>query len=270
MADESELRRMLEREAAGAPAPELDAGRLVRRTRGRRLPRQLAAGGALTLAVIGLGVGTVTGVRLLNPPSEVTSAESGGQTTDEAPREEAGTLSAPETEDSAGDAGEGAAGGGIELAPAYKLNICTGMLATAPEDGFPGVSVDVDFPDDASVPNTVHGSVHITNDTGERLRGVMSDIAATTLSGREGRVHWHTPRMERTLPVDLAPGESTTLDASFEPLACLLRENGEEVFGPALAPVFPGSYNVSVAFDIELEDGTVLQVVSGTEPILLR
>jgi hypothetical protein len=270
MADESELRRMLEREAAGAPAPELDAGRLVRRTRARRLPRQLAAGGVLTLAVIGLGVGTATGVRLLNPPAEVTSAESGGHSTDEAPREEdAGTLSAPETEDSAGDSGEGAAGGGIELAPAYKINLCGEVVSAPPEDGFPGPSVEVEFPQAADASGTVRGTVEVTNDTGGPLRGVMSDIAATTLS-QDDVVVWHTPRMDRTLPVDLAPGESTVLDASFEPRVCSIEDESGDGFPPDLPAARPGEYEVSVAFDIELQDGMVLQVVSGTEPIILR
>jgi hypothetical protein len=271
MADESELRRMLEREASASPAPELDTAGLVRRTRARRLPRQLAAGGVVTLAVVGLGVGTVTGVRMLNPLSELSSAGSGAESSDtEATDEGVGTLSEPSPElESEEDSGGGAAGGAIELAPAYKINLCGGVLSVPPEDVVSGVSVEVEFPQTADLSSTVQGSVEITNDTGEPLRGVMSDIAATTLS-QDDVVLWHTPRMERTLPVDLAPGESTTLDASFEPVVCSVEDDGREDFPADLPPVDAGQYDVSVAFDIEREDGVVLQVVSGTEPISLR
>lgn len=265
MADESDLRRMLEREAAGISAPELDPSRLVRRSRARRLPRQLAAGGALTLAVVGLGVGTVSGVRLLNPSAEVTSAGGGAESADEG-----STLSEEEPSiESDGGAGEDAAGGGIQLAPAYKINLCGGTLGIPPEGGITGVSVEVEFPEKASVSGPVRGSVEITNDSGEPIRGVMSDVAATTLS-QDGVVLWHTPRMDRTLPVDLAPGESTTLEASFEARVCSVEDDGQEDFRADLPAVDPGAYDVSVAFDIEREDGFVLQVVSGTEPITLR
>jgi hypothetical protein len=267
MADESELRGMLQREAAAAGAPELDPGRLVRRSRARRVPRQLAAGGALTLAVLGVGFGTASGVRLLTQPAEMSSAGGGAETTDE----EAGTMSDEEAvPESAGESGgDAAAGGGIQLAPAYKLNACGGMLGEVPEDGITGVGIAIAFPDEAPTGGTVRGTVEVTNDTGEPLVGVMSDVAATTLS-RDGVVLWHTPRMDRTLPVDLDPGASTTLDASFEPRICSAEDDGREDFRPDLPAVDPGSYDVSVAFDIERDDGFVLQVVSGTERITLR
>jgi hypothetical protein len=265
MADESELRSMLQREAAGAATPELDTSRLVRRSRARRLPRQVAAGGALTLAVLGLGVGTASGIRMLNPPASMSSA-GGSEATDEG----ASTLSEEEAQPESGaESGGDAAGGGIELAPAYKINACGGMLSVPPEDGLTGVSIDVTFPEAADVSDTVRGSVEITNDTGEPLRGAMSEMAATTLS-QDDVVLWHTPRVDRTLRVDLDPGESTTLSASFEPLVCAVEDDSREDFPPDLPPVEPGQYEVSVAFDIELEDGFVLQVVSGTEPIVLR
>jgi hypothetical protein len=267
MADESELRSMLQREAAAAGTPELDPSRLVRRSKARRLPRQVAAGSALAVAVLGLGIGTASGIRMLNPPAEMSSAGGGSEATDEG----ASTLSEEEAlpESSGGEGGDAAGGGGIELAPAYKINACGGMLGTVPEDGLTGVSVEVAFPEAADVSGTVRGSVEITNDTGEPLRGAMSELAATTLS-QDGLVLWHTPRVDRTLRVDLDPGESTTLSASFEPLVCSVEDEGRQDFPPDLPPVDPGQYEVSVAFDIEREDGFVLQIVSGTEPIALR
>jgi hypothetical protein len=266
MADESDLRSMLQREAASAGTPELDPGRLVRRSKARRLPRQLAAGSAVAVAVLGLGVGTASGIRLLSPAPEMSTAGGGAEATDE----EAGTMSEEDAQpESGGESGGDAAGGGIQLAPAYKIHACGGMLGTVPEDGLTGVSVAVDFPDEAPAGETVRGTVEVTNDTGEPLRGVISDVAATTLS-QDGVVLWHTPRMERTLPVDLDPGESATLEASFEPRICAAEDEGREAFRPDLPAVDPGQYEVSVAFDIEREDGFVLQVVSGTEPIALR
>ena len=262
MADEFELRGMLQREAAGARSPELDTGRLVRRSRARRLPRQLAAGGAMAVAVLGLGVGAASGIRMLSPTPEMSTAGGGAEATDESvdtfgedgPQEESGGESA---------------GGSISLAPAYKINACGGMLSAAPADGVTGVGVTLDFPDEATVSGPVWGTVEVTNDTGEPLRGVMSEIAATTLS-QGGLVLWHTPRLDRTLPVELQPGESTTVEASFEPRVCSAEDEALMDFPADLPPVGPGQYDVSVALDVEREDGSVLQVVSGTEPISLR
>jgi hypothetical protein len=264
MADESELRSMLQREAAGAGTPELDPGRLVRRSRARRLPRQLAAGGALTLAVLGLGAGAVTGIRLLAPAPETSSAGGSAESADEPPAQDdaVDTLG----DDSAGDA---AGGGASELAPAYKINGCGGMLAAASDPELTGIAVEVDFPAEARAGQAVTGSVELTNTGEEPLSGQLDAVAATTLAD-DGLVLWHTPRVEESVPLELAPGESTTLTAAFEPLVCAPEDEGLQDFRPDLPRVEPGVYEVSVAFDIVRLDGPTVQVVSGAEPITLH
>jgi hypothetical protein len=267
MADESDLRRMLREQAADAPDARLDPSRLVRRTRARRLPRQLAVGGALSLAIVGLGVGTATGLRLLNPPTEVTAADAGARdegAEEAAPEASTGSEEGPSTL----NGGDTAAGGGISLAPAYKLNLCEGTLGVPSDPADLGLSITIDFPESAPVGDTVRGSVEITNVGDEPIRGLRSDTAATTLS-QDGLVLWHTPRVETTVPVDLAPGETASLDAEFEPQICSVQDDGQEDFRADLPPVPAGSYDVSVALDIVQDDGFVRQAVSDSTPISL-
>lgn len=263
MADETELRRLLHERAATAPEPQLDASRLVRRTRARRVPRQVAVGGVLSLAIVGLGVGTVTGVRLLNPPAEMSAADGGSQ--ESAEGEGPATTSGEGETD---DAGSGAAGGGISLAPAYKVNLCEAMLGEPSDPARVGLSITVDFPEEAALGEMVRGSVEVTNIGDEPIRGSISDAAATTLSD-DNVVLWHTPRVETTAPVRLAPGESAIIDAAFEPRVCSVEHDLLEDFPADLPHVEAGTYRVSVALDIVQDDGLVLQVVSAPTPITL-
>ena len=71
MPTESELRDWLHGDGSVLPAHrELDAGRIIRRSKRRGLPRQVGVGGVTTLAVAGIAVGGITGLKAFLPGSD--------------------------------------------------------------------------------------------------------------------------------------------------------------------------------------------------------
>src|SRR5690606_3344783 len=75
MPTDAELRTLF-RESS-APAATIDATTVIRRSRRRRLPQQLGVGSALTLAVAGIGVASITGLQGLSPSMMAADAPAG-------------------------------------------------------------------------------------------------------------------------------------------------------------------------------------------------
>jgi len=254
MPTEAELRAFL-REARPTvePGTGIDTPAVIRRSRRRRLPRQLAAGGTLSLALVGLGVAGVMGLRatpLMNEAatSSDSSAESG--------------------------AAGGMAGGTIEAAPAHKLNLCGGTLAeVAPNES--GLILTTSFP--AVVPATgqsVSGTVVLTN-TGEiPVAGTTAAAPAITVS-KDGIVLWHSngPMVAIAVEVDLAPGESIQYPAVFTPVLCGIEDDSAESFRDDLPALGPGTYDVSAAIDlVPLDDASApMPTITGpSAPVTIR
>jgi hypothetical protein len=232
--DESDLKRLL----AGTEAPNtLDVSRIVRRSRARRLPKQLAAGGIGALAVVGI---TVLGVQTFTPAgTPITSME------------------AAPTQDQA-------AGSGIKRAPAERINLCEGPLAEVAPSVY-GLRVDATFPE--SIPAgtaPVPGVVRLTNTSGSRVTGTTAPSPAITLS-QDGIVLWHSngPVDASAVVVDLEPGESLEYAASFVPVRCAVEDDAAESFRADLPAVEPGVYELSAAIDFSPTPSADVDLVTG-------
>ncbi|MFM9877266.1 MAG: hypothetical protein ACKVOG_05365 [Rhodoglobus sp.] len=248
MPSESELRELL----ASAPADhDLDARRIIARSRRRRLPRQLGAGAVSVLAVAGIGVLVVqtlptqppAAVSMLDQSTEGGAAESGAGTTAESP---------------------------IKRAPADRLNLCEGPLAEVAPSAL-GLQLDVAFPPTASVgTDTVVGAVRLTNTSGATITGTTGVRPAITLS-RAGVVLWHSngPVEESARVIVLTPGESVEFEAFFVPVQCAVEDDRTEQFRSDLPALPAGDYELSAAIDFlpdaALADGstTGLDLVTG-------
>ncbi len=247
MPTEAELRAWLREGDLGASAPEADAGSVIRRSRRRRLPRQLAAGGTLTLAIAGIGVAGVTGLRSMPMGASVSDA-----TAESAPEAFSGE-----------DAGDSADGGAIHAAPASKLNPCGGSIAdTAPSIG---LVLETRFAPSAPADGqSVDGTVTLTNTGTERITGTTAATPAITLS-QDGEVLWHSngPMIMMVVEVDLAPGESLEYPASFTAVQCGVQDELSDSFRDDLPALDEGSYEISAAIDFLAADGSPLPTVTG-------
>lgn len=258
MASESELRDMLAGSAMsdGSQHPHsIDATTVIKRSRARRLPRQIATGAIGGLAVLGI---TVIGVQALRLPDQ-------------------STITAIEQE-SADSAPEGAFGGdsaadGTERAPADRLNLCEGTVAEiVPSQS--GLQLDVEFP--ATVPSgsaAITGIVRLTNTGTERVTGSTAPTPAMTIS-QDGIVLWHTngPMIRSLAIVDLAPGESLEYQASIVPVRCTVADDLAEGFPEGLPALTPGAYELSAAIDFSPQSPEAgVDLVSGPRtPITLE
>ncbi|TQL48534.1 hypothetical protein FB562_1629 [Homoserinimonas aerilata] len=242
MPSENELRTML----ADVPLPKLDidTGSVIRRSRRRRLPRQIGVGSAMTLAVIGIGVAGFTRLQ----PSPV-------------------GMMAETASDSSG-AGEWAptfsGGGTTGLAPIEKLNGCGGPLAeVTPNEA--GLVLEPQF--EASVAagtQQVAGTVTLLNTGTQQVRGTTAASPTMTLS-QDGVTVWHSngPTIMLAALVDLAPGASREYDATITPVLCGEEDETQEQFRAELPPLEPGEYQLSAAILLTPEDGSAGQLVTG-------
>jgi hypothetical protein len=253
--------------ASDAPrTPPIDANEIIRRSRRRRLPRQIGAGSVFTLAIAGIGVAGVTGLGNL-ARSTAGSASSlavppvgeNGST----PGSTAGSTSGS-TSGSAG-AGTGTTGGttGVPVVPGEKGNApgpaslptCGSRIAdVAASPG--GLSLTVSFPNAPARARSVEGTVTVTNRGTARITGYTA-VSPTVALARDGIVVWHSngPTIQIAREIDLAPGQSVTYSATLVPVVCTA---GDDMGGslPANLPAAPaGEYQV-FALIVVNHDGT--------------
>lgn len=250
MPTESELRDWMR--GAGADVPtRLDAARIIRRSKRRRLPRQVGAGGVLTLAVAGISVASITGLKTLAPNFLGTA---GSQTSDRALPSQESDSGAPAVRDAG---------------PAARLNSCGAPLATVAPDPS-GLRLTPHFP--ASAPadgRPVTGTVTLTNTGGSRAVGTTAAGPTIALS-RDGVVLWHSngPAIALAAAVDLAPGESMDYPATFTPVRCTAEDELTGGFPDDLPALGTGRYRISAAIDL---NGDAPRLITGeTATITLR
>ena len=229
-------------------SPQLDVDVVLRRARRRRLPRQLAAGGVLSLAVGGIVVAGAYGLA----PNQSTMA---GGSSDAAVTESSVPQSAADTtgESNAESDASTQSTGGLKRAPADKINLCEGPVSeVAPSPT--GLELTTHFDDAAAGSDVVTGTVTLTNTGDEPVMGTSGTWVAITLS-QDGATLWHTngAHTEMSRVVDLAPGESMEYDASFEPVVCSTSDDEADSFAADLPALPAGDYQVSAAMDIVVD-----------------
>lgn len=231
MSTESELKSLFA-SAAGAPGRGIDTATVIRRSSRRRLGQQLAVGGATTLAVAGIGVASVAGLRAaFQPPSTMSAGSSATDSGAKAP-----------------DAAESAPG--ATRTPAERLNRCgRGLAQVAPNPT--GLLLTADFPDASASAKSVPGTVTLTNTGSTRVRGTTAASPTITLS-KDGITLWHSngPMIAMAAVVDLQPGASMTYLATLVPVTCGVEDDSAGGFRTDLPHVAPGVYQVSAAIDL--------------------
>ncbi len=228
MPTEDELRDLLGRQEA---PNHLDPKRIVRSSRARRIPQQIAAGGAGVLAVAGI---TVLGIQVI-PFGQL----SGGSPT------------VAEQSQEADDSTEFSQGGdAVKRLPADRINLC-GAIVSEPFPSFAPLQLDVIAP--ASAPaggDPVAATVRMTNIGIEPVTGTSPSAPAVTLS-QDGVTLWHSngPVDASAVVVDLDPGESMDFAASFIPVRCAPEDDALEQFRPDLPALPAGAYDLSAVID---------------------
>ncbi|NEM90485.1 hypothetical protein [Galbitalea soli] len=222
--------------------PALDAQEIIRRSRRRRRPRQLAVAvvaGAAAVSIVA-GLGPVAGLFGQSVQSATSSGSLAG-------------APAPATVGP-----EDASGGSTSKSSAVSLNRCGDSLATGAASSAP-LSLATEFADGRADAAFLPGSVTIRNDGSSAL--TLTALAQPTITlSRDGRVLWHTPALSLPAPVSvtLAPGESHRFAARVRPVECGTEDDLRQSFRGTLPHVPPGRYDVSAALDVIVDGRTVL------------
>jgi len=233
------------------PRGEIDLDAVLRRARARRRPKVLLAGAGSVLAIAAIAV-----------PAALSTSFGGGAGGSAIV---AGDAYAPE---SATGAADGAAVGGagqtmLEKTPAELLNRCMAPVAD-PGPTASGLLITVAPVSAAASERGIPLTVTLTNAGSERITGTTGSRPSVTFA-RDGIVLWHTngPQDMMARIVDLAPGQSMSYPAEFEPVVCTTEDDAAELFRDDLPPAGPGAYTLSAVIDVISEDGTTVELVGG-------
>jgi len=241
--NDTELRELFRR--AAGPSSSIDPAMIIRRSKRRRLPRQLSTGGALTLAVAGIGVASVTGIggmsifgaRTASDLSE-RAADAPGWVDTESSGTDATAASPYATED----------GAGCEAAPPESGTNPWGLtLEIAPTDGRAvsanqTVIASFTLRNDGSTPVSVSPVGPIVHTL--QRDGAIVAIGSGELLASGGEV---------ITSVDLDPAESVQLQSRFALQSCL----------PADTRLQPGNYTLTTQLSVQSDGATA--TVNGTQ-----
>lgn len=253
MPTEAELRTLFQDTAL--PTGGIDAASIIRRSKRRRLPRQVGAGSVLTLAVAGIGVASFTGLRPLTVP---TTADSAAES----------SADSPMTDSPMGVSGSQLFDDGTKRAPAEKLNLC-GAGVTEPAPSASGLELTMRFPDTAAATGSdVPGVVTLTNTAARAISGAVTARPVITVA-QGGTTLWHSngPALALQNPIELAPGESLDYETSFTPVRCSTEDELDSTGLPALAR---GEYQLTAVIDFFPHEGPVELISGPAATILLK
>lgn len=241
MPSDSELRDRF-REGT-QPRGEIDVQAVLRRARARRRPRVALAGAGSLLAIAAIAVPAVL--------STSYPGASDGATV-------AGDAYAPEA--SAGGAEQTTI---ADRNPAELLNRCGAPVAEAVPSAR-GLTITVAPVTAAAGDTGIPLTVTLTNSGDERVTGTTGGRPSITFAGG-GVTLWHTNGAQDLVArvVDLAPGQSMSYRASFDPVVCGREDDQAGSFRAGLPAAAPGDYTLSAAIDVTSDDGTVVELVTG-------
>jgi hypothetical protein len=248
VATESDLRDLLRGpDPEGRGAIDLDA--VLSRTRRRRRPRVIAAQALGSVAIVGV-LGTAIFVSgPLGARDVLMSAEDGGAGADQAVPE---SGDAPYVDQDA-----------LKWMP----DACGAPVTDAPSsDGLTlEMSIETIFEPGERIPV----QITLRNDGPNPVVATSSPWPHVSLA-RDGLVVWHSYQTQEAIGylIDLAPGESTTLEAYVDRLICRSEDDlimdGPQNDMPA-AP--PGRYELRAVLVMTTDDGATLVAASAPYPV---
>jgi hypothetical protein len=260
MPTESELREWLQGDGSELPAHrDLDAGRIIRRSKRRRLPRQVGVGGVMTLAVASVAVGGITGLKSFLPGSTTSGVSQNMDkgTSELAPARDSGSQTPTQ--------GQPPSQGEVAV---DRMNLCGSQVASVPSNSS-GLVLAAHFPPSAPANGQpVTGTVTLTNTGTTSVTGSTAASAVITVS-QQAIVLWHSngPTIMLAKIVDLAPGQSMEYQASFLPVRCDASSDTAEGFPDDLPLLGAGDYQVGAL--LEVSHGSAKTLV-GSEPVTIR
>lgn len=256
MPTETELRTMLRTTPVSNG---LNVQDIIRKSKARRLPRQIGASGAFGLAIAGIGIAGFTGINRTQPAADsIAGVAEPGMSSESVPFTDQGQS--------------------LKRAPADKINLCGGPLAEAAPSQF-GLELTVDAVEATAGSPYVDATVTLTNTSDTQVTGTTGASPALTLS-KDGVVLWHSngPVAYMITMIDLAPGESQQMQASFVPVTCGVEDDMQESFREGLPALPAGDYDISAALDFVPDvvgpnappEGSIDLVTGPLSPVTLR
>lgn len=229
MTTETDLRRMLLESSTtfSAGEPAIDLAVVLRRSSRHRAVRKVVVGGVTTLAIAGIGVASIVGIRTIGGSSSTVSGAA--SMAGKSPTEGSGLSS---------------------RVAADRLNSCGAALASvAPAKS--GLVVTANFVSTVASASQVFGMVTLANTGSKRIVGTSTARPSITLS-QNGIALWHSndPAILKLVVIDLKPGSSMTYPASFSPVRCGVADESASNFPHDLTSVGPGTYQVSAAIEV--------------------
>lgn len=234
------------------PTPAVDVNSVLRRTRRRRLPKQAAAGGVLTLAIGGIAVAGFQGLGGLSQTAGSSASDSAAGTS----QDSGGTAELYSNGDTSSS--------DLKRAPADRINLCGGAVADVAPSAT-GLVLTTEFGTESAASvgeKTITGIVTMTNEGTETVTGSTAVSPAITFS-QDGVVLWHSngAMIDMATVVDLAPGESMEYEASFVPVICDVEDDLADVFRDDLPEAPVGEYQISALIDLSTDGG--VELISG-------
>lgn len=194
--NEQRMRELLTQHAAQSPAgAELDAESIITRARRRRVPRQLAVGGASALAVVGL---LIVGLPVITGPGGPADMPMSASTLSEMDGSQRGNEEAPQE------------AGTADM-------VCVSPVAPSTVHGV-DVSLNARSVTGPAGEWRIDAEIVLTN-TSASTRDVDLEAAIFTLDQNGSTLGSHYGGVDGP-PATLAPGETSTYTVSFEPMPC--------------------------------------------------
>ena len=254
--------------SATPPTAAINTSDVIRRSRRRRLPARIGAGSVVGLAVVGISVAGITGLKGITGGSAASSDSAAIESSEDGDMgtySDGGALGTNDARSGPADSSEfgtpDGTTGGISRAPAEKINLCGGPVAeVAPNER--GLELTVQFPDASAGTESVTGEVTLTNTGAKTVTGYTAASPALTLA-QNNMVIWHSngPMIMLAVDVNLAPGESMVYPATFTPVVCGVEDDLGDGFREDLPAAPAGQYQLSAVIDLMGE--TTVELITG-------